>query len=270
MPVLTNVATGPAIEWVRRYEGTDGFIRSLQRGLLRYGSLTQLQHAAAVRNMQREQAEGTEDDHARVDNCTNIFNGKYTVDAAGEHMVFEIATVRRGGLEGKRIVKYVRGESKTGFAFLGRDGSLRVWRRYAGDRRWERIIEWGKVALEYAPAFSAVPQIGGAPRIRIESNGWTIQLARKCRRCNRELTVPTSIEAGIGPECMSREAERTRAARLDATIVADVEPFQRAMADAQAAARAVVRGPVFLAQRTSRALAAQAAHMSEVLTGEVQ
>ena len=31
--------------------------------------------------------------------------------------------------------------------------------------------------------------------------GYTIQHAGKCGRCGRKLTVPSSIESGIGPEC---------------------------------------------------------------------
>jgi hypothetical protein len=30
---------------------------------------------------------------------------------------------------------------------------------------------------------------------------YTVQLSKRCLRCNRTLTTPESLERGIGPEC---------------------------------------------------------------------
>lgn len=37
--------------------------------------------------------------------------------------------------------------------------------------------------------------------VEIEKAGWTLNHAGTCCRCGRELTVPASIQTGIGPEC---------------------------------------------------------------------
>jgi hypothetical protein len=38
---------------------------------------------------------------------------------------------------------------------------------------------------------------------KIVAAGFNLQHAGKCGRCGRKLTVPQSIETGIGPECAS-------------------------------------------------------------------
>lgn len=40
----------------------------------------------------------------------------------------------------------------------------------------------------------------------IEAAGWTLHHEGRCCRCGRALTVPESVESGIGPECASKMA----------------------------------------------------------------
>jgi hypothetical protein len=40
----------------------------------------------------------------------------------------------------------------------------------------------------------------------IESKGWKVHHEGRCGRCGRTLTVPESIESGIGPECARKMA----------------------------------------------------------------
>ena len=40
---------------------------------------------------------------------------------------------------------------------------------------------------------------------RATPEGYTLLRESRCCVCNRKLTVPESIEAGIGPECAGRE-----------------------------------------------------------------
>lgn len=39
---------------------------------------------------------------------------------------------------------------------------------------------------------------------RIEESGFKVHHEGRCGRCGRRLTVPSSIESGIGPECATR------------------------------------------------------------------
>jgi hypothetical protein len=43
---------------------------------------------------------------------------------------------------------------------------------------------------------------GGA----VEAAGWKVHHEGRCGRCGRALTVPESVESGIGPECARRTA----------------------------------------------------------------
>ena len=40
----------------------------------------------------------------------------------------------------------------------------------------------------------------------IEAAGWTLHHEGRCCRCGRPLTVPESVESGIGPECANKMA----------------------------------------------------------------
>lgn len=192
------------------------FLADMVTSLRRFGSLTENQ-TAAVRRVMAERASRTTtrpqnalDRAASPDQVPHIYNGTYTMDDGSQHMTFQIYTATRGALQGKRIVKkqnqYMRFE---GFAFVGQDGSLVVWRRYReAEERHERFIMWARdllsVLAERTTDAVGIDSLTGA--------GWTIQRTRACRRCNRALTVPTSIESGIGPECQRRDHERTAAA----------------------------------------------------------
>jgi hypothetical protein len=40
----------------------------------------------------------------------------------------------------------------------------------------------------------------------VEATGWKVHHEGRCGRCGRTLTVPESIESGIGPECAKKMA----------------------------------------------------------------
>jgi hypothetical protein len=42
--------------------------------------------------------------------------------------------------------------------------------------------------------------------VAIEAAGWKLHHEGRCCRCGRPLTVPESVESGIGPECASKMA----------------------------------------------------------------
>lgn len=113
----------------------------------------------------------------------------------GERVTLKVA--RKGAnsnLAGKTIVSYLSGPNNdadyTGFAFAtdNPDNPLQVWSRF---KQSPSLVKWlGAVAcIMHDPA-----KAGSA--YALESG--------RCCRCNRTLTVPESIEAGIGPECASK------------------------------------------------------------------
>lgn len=191
------------------------FLASLRRWLVSHTELTERQTTAARRIMEERVTRAQrmifgnggdeEDAPAEQDECPQIRNGIYTLDGVGAHMTFSIHTVRNGSLRGKRIIRkqnaYMQFE---GFAFLTRHGNLKLWRRFAEDAE-QPFVEWAKHLLTM---LSQEAQEGNGTLLEInqyDADGalWTVQVALRCRRCNRTLTTPTSIQRGIGPECES-------------------------------------------------------------------
>ena len=235
-----RAANADLVTWLEHNHEGDRFLSSILRSLAQYGSLTINQTLAVRRNMERvaqaqesvrvgvpATGQSAAERAATPEEASHIFNGIYTMDDGNQHMTFRIHTVRRGNLEGKRIVKVQEGYLEfRGFAFVGRDGQLLVWQRYMADSaRSERYIVWANLLLRTLNEV-VLPEDNVLHMDNADGGvgGMTIQVTRNCRRCNRLLTVPTSIESGIGPECARRtEANRTTVAPAHQPVFADHE-----------------------------------------------
>lgn len=120
-------------------------------------------------------------------------NGTFTItnNATQTRRTFRVQTVINGesGLCGKRIVALLTGSENendyTGFAFVDESG-VRCWRKH-------KNTKYSKYAyfLNHADAFEATEEI-------------SVEMSGTCRVCNRKLTVPESIESGIGPVCAAK------------------------------------------------------------------
>lgn len=119
-------------------------------------------------------------------------NGTFTIKSPrGGHRTFRIRTEK--GLDGKRVVSMLTGpdneSSYQAFGFVG--DRVSVWRRLRGTdfetygRMLDRLLAGINNGLGLV--------------------GYEVLSERKCRRCNRKLTTPESIESGIGPECARKE-----------------------------------------------------------------
>lgn len=241
-------------EWSDAYDGLrpylaslaerNDFMRSLASDLARYGRLTPAQTNALIRFYLRDHP-GTDapvpagtvavSPPATRDELAWLPNGTYTMERDGEHMVFTIHTVQRGQLEGKRIIKHHRSYDRpTGFAFLCADGSLRLWRRFAADDgqpyvQWARdllrrfVVEHEQGTNLFTWLRSRSDGHGDAVYISVwdaaheDLRDYTVRLATRCRRCNRPLEVPDSIDAGLGPDCAGREGQSTTRAAARTT-----------------------------------------------------
>lgn len=106
----------------------------------------------------------------------------------GKHFTYRIETVKRGDLEGKRIVSLLVGpdnnRSYKGFGFVSTCGRF--------------INLWKKCDTE---AFQKhrILLVGNANELITQ---WL--QSGKCKRCGRKLTTPESIERGIGPDCAGK------------------------------------------------------------------
>lgn len=114
--------------------------------------------------------------------------------ATGQHRTFQIKTVHRGALEGKRVVSLLSGPCNDdsgdwqGFGFADEFG-VKIWRKFRSDHPdWERT-DWEVFA-----------RMLENPR-KYEAKGAVYHIEARCLRCFRVLTTPTSISLGLGPEC---------------------------------------------------------------------
>lgn len=119
---------------------------------------------------------------------THLLNGTYTMKnlETGEHRIFRIRTQPDDAkfAPGERVVALLTGPDNrkdfTGFGFVKDDG-IRVWRR-------AKV----KDAPMYAWMLWNFEQL--MDRYEMFAEG-------RCLRCNRPLTVPESIQRGVGPVC---------------------------------------------------------------------
>ena len=109
------------------------------------------------------------------------------------HRTIKVKTVRKGKLKGKRLIELLTGSdnvsSYTGFGFVNDNGTIAVWNKHKGTK----TLVW--LAGFIANQFSAN---------KIDREGVELVVSRNCMRCNRKLTTPESIEAGYGPECITK------------------------------------------------------------------
>jgi|SRR5215469_1134653 len=120
-------------------------------------------------------------------------NGRITIRSprTGEHRTFKVATAKGGKLEGKRIVSLLTGSDNgdygdwTGFGFADERG-VSVWQRHRGTA----FEKFGSM-LQYPEHYIAL--------------GCEYLVEGRCRKCNRILTHPESIETGLGPVCGGRD-----------------------------------------------------------------
>lgn len=121
-------------------------------------------------------------------------DGTYTVvKSDGSYATIKLEVVSSGKLEGKRIVSYLSGPDNetdfTGFAFAS-GFNISVWRRFRG----ENTAQWVEAALTV---------LGHPARTEEFREAYAMRSGR-CARCNRTLTVPASVNRGLGPECAKK------------------------------------------------------------------
>lgn len=138
-----------------------------------------------------------------------IPNGIYTIEnEAGDHRTICIRTQKKDAkfAPGQRIASLLAGPDNEndyqGFAFVGDEG-FRVWRSKRG-KKSVSTFEWYALILEainFAPSDIERVEL----TVTLKDHAYKILMEKRCVVCNRKLTTPASIRAGIGPICAGRE-----------------------------------------------------------------
>lgn len=125
-----------------------------------------------------------------VDSPNLLLNGTFTAELKnGRHFTYRIETVRKGKLEGRRIVMLLSGQDNTSdyvaFGFANGDGSIKVWNRFSSSEAYHKHAQLltGKASQHVANWYQS----------------------SRCVKCGRMLTDPVSIASGMGPKCEGRK-----------------------------------------------------------------
>jgi hypothetical protein len=155
--------------WVLAHADRNDFARSLLAGMRRFGSLTQNQYDAVLRNVDRDAARTASPERpAQATQPAVTQDGWYQKGAD----IFKVqrAVHGSGNLYAKRLV----------------------------------VTGPGEASWEYAPGM--VRLLTEADRLTVEAAASFGRLYGVCAVCGRTLTDEGSIEAGIGPVCINKVA----------------------------------------------------------------
>ena len=127
-----------------------------------------------------------------IQTASLVHDGYFTVADGKQHRTFRIHTQPQDAAfaPGKTIIAYLAGSDNTSdyinFAFVGN----------------ERIFPWKRFTTGY-------DHILAAARYLVQGNHeqagkMYAQASGNCYRCNRLLTTPESVAAGLGPYCRNK------------------------------------------------------------------
>lgn len=159
-------------------------------------------HAEARRRMAQEQENSEPQGRQIADRdkiASFLFAGRATVtlrsQATGARFTFKVAHKEGGDVS---FVSLLTGPSnEADYRYLG----------LLPDNDHDRLRGVGRgksCASHDAPSARAFQYLLDYIAGRVTGKGLEVWHEGRCGRCNRKLTVPESIESGIGPECASR------------------------------------------------------------------
>jgi hypothetical protein len=118
--------------------------------------------------------------------------GRYTIEwPDGDYRTIKVQMPNplRDFAPDKIILSYLNGPDNTsnykGFAFIGDDGELHVWKSFAAD---SKLVEAARILMQD-------PLKAG--------EAWALK-SGQCFRCGLDLTVPASLHRGLGPICWEK------------------------------------------------------------------
>ena len=136
----------------------------------------------------------------------DIPNGIYTItNEAGKHITLRVHTKQGGKYKGSRQVSLLVGPDNTkdydGFGFVRDNGTIYLWKNKRGNKLawYAKLLERAAVEINNIIAFDD-PKFK-ADFTFLKGRKYTVLLSKKCKRCNRPLTDPESIQVGLGPVC---------------------------------------------------------------------
>lgn len=121
-----------------------------------------------------------------------VADATYTVAVSDtQWYTVKLSTKTEGSLAGKRIASFLAGPDNesdfVGFAFVNDDNTVSTWKRFRSP--------------EFMPWQDALNVVLGNPAKADSFREAYARVSGKCARCGRKLTVPASLNRGLGPDC---------------------------------------------------------------------
>lgn len=175
MPARVNAYPGTCLKCGQRVEAEAGLLESI-------GGRWQVKHQTCP----------TRTEPVEIERDFSVPDGTYTVTFSdGHHKTIRVRTQDPDAtfMPGRPLLAFLSGSNNdsdyTTFANAGAGGVVHVWKRFMGNSDLREAV---KVLLGDPKA---------ASRAYAEQSG-------TCSRCGRTLTVPSSLHAGMGPECAKK------------------------------------------------------------------
>jgi hypothetical protein len=128
---------------------------------------------------------------------SKINNGTITLinNEKGSHLTLTIKTVKKeGNFQGKRIISRLVGRDNTrdyeGFGFVNNNDTISLWTKHRNAKN-----------AQIAHIVRSLFVEGNASKF---AKTVSMEVSKRCMRCNSKLTTPQSLEDGIGPVCIKK------------------------------------------------------------------
>lgn len=191
-----------AVEYARSYNGDFSFMVDMQRKCkAQTPSLTDGMIAAILRCKDRDTKTKTSTVVAKptFDGTQVIQDGRYTVVFNGDDE--DYATIRISSVTERSSAP--QGTQKLGYLYGPDNTSQFTVIAYVFGDRFVPFKDSSRYLVErYGAAFRAV--LAMSKDEQADSRELYAMKSGKCARCGRDLTVPTSLHRGIGPECFKK------------------------------------------------------------------
>lgn len=123
----------------------------------------------------------------------------------GEHVTLRARQSERGDMF---FIGLMTGDNEFGYSYLGQVAIG------AGEKLWYSHGRKSTVSADCKQAKAAQWALGHLLNGRMPQ-GLEVWHEGQCRACGRKLTMPESIQAGIGPECGARSASKAHPGVLE-------------------------------------------------------
>lgn len=181
--------------YARTYEGDFRFMVEMRENVISRGKLTVGQLVGVANCMYAEERRlRTNKPSDTSGSPADFADGTYTVVREDGYETIKVRTGKTGHWEGRKIISYLAGpDNEADYVSFGEleRGEVKVWKKYQTETMRSKVR-----AAEFL--------VRGSSEDVAKAGHQYALVSGRCYKCGRTLTVPASINRGLGPECAKR------------------------------------------------------------------